>query len=77
MLIVADSSALVALATCQALHLLSKLFEEIIVPRAVFNEVSIPDKPQANSLTPFPADRVMEFIRLALFWELAAWVGAR
>lgn len=35
MLIVADSSALVALAICDALHLLDALFDEIKVPQAV------------------------------------------
>lgn len=60
MLIVADSSALVALATCQALPLLSELFDEVIVPRAVYDEVTVTDKPQAKSLAEFLADRVVE-----------------
>lgn len=60
MLIVANSSALVALATCQALQLLSELFGDVIVPRTVFDEVTVADKPQANSLAESLADRVVE-----------------
>ncbi len=41
MLIVADSSALIALNICEALYLLKKLFEEVKVPFAVYNEVII------------------------------------
>ena len=50
MLIVADSSALIALATCQCLELLDKLFEEIIVPQGVFDEVIVEGKAVAEKL---------------------------
>jgi len=50
MLIIADSSALVALATCQCLHWLEILFDELKVPQAVFNEVVIEGKPEAEIL---------------------------
>ena len=46
MLVIADSSALVALATCDALDVLTLIYKEIRVPQAVFDEVSAPDKPQ-------------------------------
>ena len=39
MLIIADSSSLIALATCDALELLPHLFEAIQVPQAVYEEV--------------------------------------
>ncbi len=45
MLIIADSSALVALAICDGLRLLDQLFEEIKVPQTVFNEVIVEGKP--------------------------------
>jgi predicted nucleic acid-binding protein len=45
MLVVADTSALVALAACQQLHLLEVLFDEIRVPPAVHRECTVPGKP--------------------------------
>jgi uncharacterized protein len=50
MLIIADSSSLVALTLCDGLRLLDQLFEEIKVPQAVFNEVVVQGKPAAESL---------------------------
>ena len=40
MILVADSSALIALSLCNALEFLDILFEEIKVPPAVFDEVT-------------------------------------
>jgi predicted nucleic acid-binding protein len=48
MIVIADSSALVALATCGSLWVLNELFNEVKVPQAVFNEVIIANKPQAQ-----------------------------
>ncbi len=45
MLIVADSSVLIALAICDSLVLLDQLFDDIKVPQAVFDEVIIDGKP--------------------------------
>ena len=50
MLIVADSSALVALAICECIDVLDKVFDKINVPQAVFDEVIIPGKPEAEIL---------------------------
>jgi predicted nucleic acid-binding protein len=50
MLIIADSSALVALAICNGLGLLDQLFEEIKVPQTVFHEVVVAGKPAAEIL---------------------------
>ena len=60
MLIVADSSALLALATCDALELLTALYEEVKVPQAVFDELTKPDKPQAIILANFLENCVVE-----------------
>lgn len=60
MLVIADSSALIALTTCQALPLLSEIFDEVRVPRAVFDEVTVTGRPQAKLLAEFLADRVIE-----------------
>lgn len=50
MLIVADSSALVALAICKCIDVLDKVFDKVNVPQAVFDEVIIPGKPEAEIL---------------------------
>lgn len=58
MIVIADSSALVALSVCEALHLLAPLLGDIKVPQAVFDEVNIVNKPEANVLKQFLADKV-------------------
>ena len=58
MLIVADSSALIALAICDGVSLLDQLFGEIRVPQAVFDEVTIEGKPAAATLRGYLADKV-------------------
>lgn len=50
MILVADASALIALASCNSLSLLDKLFGEVLVPETVYSEITIPDKPQSSSL---------------------------
>ena len=50
MLIVADSSALIALALCGGLELLDRLFEDVRVPQAVYDEVVIEGKAAAQVL---------------------------
>jgi predicted nucleic acid-binding protein len=57
---VADSSALIALATCGALDTLPRLFETISVPQAVYDEVIIPSKNQSLILAEFLKDRIMD-----------------
>lgn len=47
MILVADCSALVALATCDALSLLDQLFGTVVVPEAVYREAVVGDKPEA------------------------------
>jgi predicted nucleic acid-binding protein len=50
MLIIADSSALVALALCNGLRWLDHLFDEVKVPQTVFDEVAVTGKPAASTL---------------------------
>lgn len=59
MLIVADSSALVALATCDALEFLTALYDDVKVPQAVYDEVTISGKPEARLLVTFLEERVV------------------
>ncbi|MCI5131444.1 MAG: DUF3368 domain-containing protein, partial [Candidatus Electrothrix sp. EH2] len=50
MILVADSSALIALAICDGLKLLEPLYGEVAVPEAVYNEVTASDKPESETL---------------------------
>src|SRR5215210_335625 len=60
MLVVADTSALVALAACDSLSLLVDLFQEVRVPPAVLRECAVPGKPEAERLEAFLRERVVE-----------------
>ena len=50
MILVADASALIALATCDSLFLLEAIFGTVLVPEAVLSEVTTIDKPQSERL---------------------------
>ncbi len=58
MIVIGDSSALVALSICEALPLLESLFEKIYVPEAVYKEVSIKGKSEADALTDYLGTRI-------------------
>ena len=60
MILVADSSALIALAVCDSLNLLDLLFTEVKVPRAVFVEVSKKSKKEADSLAHYLEDKIID-----------------
>lgn len=70
MLVVADSSALIALATCDGLDVLLRVYEDVKVPQAVYFEVVEPEKPQGVALESFLSGRVMEVD--TTHWVLAA-----
>lgn len=59
MLIIADSSALVALALCGGLHLLDQLFDTVQVPQAVYDEVIVKGKPAAQTLKTYLHGKVV------------------
>ena len=44
MIVIGDSSALVALAVCDQLSLLDKRFDQVYVPHAVFDECTVSGK---------------------------------
>lgn len=50
MILVADASALIALATCDSLTLLETIFGDVLVPEAVYVEVIKFEKPQSARL---------------------------
>ena len=51
MIVIADSSALVALSICECLPLLDTLFGDVKVPQAVYDEVCITGKPESDALS--------------------------
>ena len=50
MIVIADSSALVALSICDGLHLLDDLFGVLKVPQAVYDEVCVMHKAESHAL---------------------------
>lgn len=60
MLIIAVSSALVALAVSQSLDLLITLYSDVKVPQAVYDEVVGPGKSHASTLAIFLEERVLQ-----------------
>jgi predicted nucleic acid-binding protein len=60
MLIVADTSALVALAAYDALSILGELFRDVHVPSAVFRECTVPGKPWVGRLEAYLIQKVVE-----------------
>lgn len=60
MLVVADTSALVALAACDALSLLDQLFHDVRVPPAVHRECTVPGKAAVERLETYLRGKVVE-----------------
>jgi len=58
MIVIADSSALVALSICQVLPQIESLFGQLCVPDSVYKEVTIKGKPEAKVLKRFLQTRV-------------------
>lgn len=58
MILVADCSALIALATCDALSLLDRLFGSVVLPQAVYREAVVGNKPEAEQLRVYLNGRV-------------------
>lgn len=59
MLVIADSSALIALSICNCLDILDNLFNSVKVPKSVFDELIKPRKPQAEALYTYLHDKVI------------------
>jgi predicted nucleic acid-binding protein len=74
MLVVADTSALVALAACDALSLLDQLFEDVRVPAAVLRECTVQGKREAERLETYLQGRVVQ-IDLSEFVIAIAGLG--
>jgi len=60
MIVIDDASPLVALALCECLGILDKLFNDIKVSRSVYEEVTISDKPKAEVLKKYLLEKVVD-----------------
>jgi uncharacterized protein len=69
MLVVADSSALIALAVCDGLDVILQVYEDLKIPEAVYREIVAPEKPHSDVLGSFLAERVVTV-------DLNRWVVA-
>ena len=69
MLIVADSSALIALAVCDGLNVILQVYDDLKIPEAVYAEIVAPEKPHSDALGSFLADRVVKV-------DVSRWVVA-
>ena len=58
MVIVSDASPIIALAVCDKLDILDKLFDRICIPQAVFNELAIPNKPKVEDIIEWARKKV-------------------
>lgn len=57
MIIICDSSALIALASCQSLSLLEKLFGQVYITQWVYDEICQKDKPFYEQLMRYFFDK--------------------
>jgi predicted nucleic acid-binding protein len=60
MLIIADSSALIALAVCDALDVILQVYDDLKIPEAVYREIVAPEKPYSDALGAFLTERVVK-----------------
>lgn len=60
MIIICDSSALIALASCQSLSLLDKLFHQVYVTQWVYDEICQQGKPFYLELTAYFTDKIYD-----------------
>lgn len=60
MLVIADSSALIALAVCDGLDVLLRVYDDVRVPKAVYDEVARQEKLRTATLEEFLSGRVVE-----------------
>ena len=59
MIAVADSSSLIALSICNRLDLLNMFFDKVVVPQAVYNELTLNnDKPESEKLRNYLSSKI-------------------
>jgi len=74
-ILIADSSALVALSVCDSLGLLDQIFKEVLVPQAVYDECIKPGKPESEALANYLKDKVCP-VDMSHFVYLDAYADA-
>lgn len=67
MIVICDSAPLFALAVCGQLHLLEKLYDEVLIPKAVYQEATVPGKPHADNIAEWAQGKVVEITDTELF----------
>lgn len=58
MILIGDSSALIALAVCDVLDLLTDLYGDVYVPQAVYSEITQGDRPESDKLRQYLREKV-------------------
>ncbi len=58
MIAVADSSSLIALSICNRLDLLNMFFDKIVMPQAVYNELTLNNKPESEKLRNYLSNKI-------------------
>jgi hypothetical protein len=76
MIIIADSSPLIALALIEKLNLLEQLYKELYFPAAVFKEVAETEKPFAKELQLFLHGKVKNVENILAVEMLSGDIGA-
>jgi predicted nucleic acid-binding protein len=69
MLIVADSSSLIALAVCDGLDVILQVYDDLKIPEAVYAEIVAPEKSYSDALGSFLSERVVQV-------DVSRWVVA-
>jgi len=60
MILIADSSALITLSIVDKLDVLEKLFGQVYVPRAVYEEISKENKPESYNLAKYFKNKILD-----------------
>lgn len=60
MIVIADSSPIIALSIIDQLSLLETIFTKVLIPKAVFREIIVYDKPHAELLVSWAKSKVKE-----------------
>lgn len=61
MIVVADTSALIALSLCDSLHLLELVFGKVVVSQSVYNECVVRNKQESDRLKNYLKDKIENF----------------
>ncbi len=60
MILIADSSALIALASCNSLSLLDSLFHEVSIPKEVYEEIAVKGKQFSEELKSYLQNKIVQ-----------------